>query len=286
MFLFLLWHFGWHEVYSAVRNAQLFPLCCSALLTLAGFWLRAWKWRWVIGPNSGAVAAFFLSKTAGSYSPARLGELAPLLLRQHRTPRMTAWILTDRVVEAGCTVVLGLIGAYVLGVSPKIWAVMIILGLILGLLTLFYLSGRSQRGVMQPDGGEKRASISRLRHLLRETGAEARRFTGYAHAIFLTTGLAKLTDILAVMLLIAAFGFDASFWMVCAARWAHAMVSAIPATPDATGVPFVAAAYVLNHYGGIPSETLIAAFALEVAIIHLALWASFFATAHGLHRRP
>jgi len=100
----------------------------------------------------------------------------------------------------------------------------------------------------------------------------------------LLTLTAKATDIIAVMCLCRAFGYAAGFLLVSAARCAHALVSALPLTPDATGVPYLAQAALLHREAGMPPEVLTAALALEALLIYGALHASAAAALWRTHQ--
>lgn len=285
-FAFLVWHFGWRDLLETLLSARLGPLIWMTVLIFAGFWIRAWKWRYALGPRRNAVGLFFLSKMGGNWTPGRVGELAPLLLRRHRNIRVTAWILADRVIEVALTLLLGLLGVAVLALIP-LPGIVALTGLalagVLAFAALLWFAGR-----LGPHRGAQTQPTWRGRVLtvflqLRE---ELLLLGGKTPIIVLVTLIAKATDLYAVVLLCAAFGFHVSFLLACAARCAHAIVAAAPITPDATGVPFVAAAYVFHEYAGMPGETLTAAFALEVAVINLALCISFLAATPDLRERP
>ncbi len=284
-FSFLVWHFGWRDLLDTLMDARVKPLVWMTVLIFAGFWIRAWKWRYALGPRKNAVGLFFLAKMGGNWTPGRIGELAPLLMRRHRNVRVTAWILADRVIEVALTLLLGLLGVAALRLLP--WPAVAALTL-LGALgaaafagVLWYagrLSGRRLAQLHDTWRGRLLTLFLRLREELWLLGAKT-------PVVVLVTLAAKATDLYAVVLLCAAFGFDVSFLLTCAARCAHAIIAAAPVTPDATGVPFVAAAYVFHEYAAMPYATLTAAFALEVAVINLALCISFIAATPDLRHR-
>jgi len=252
------------------------PLLAMAGLILAGFWIRAWKWHYAIGAGKQGVLLFFLAKTAGNWTPGRAGELAPLLLRRHRNARVAAWIGLDRLIEVAWTLGLGALGAFALGLfTPAVVGVLILLGaFIVGLVGYaWYRAGRSDA---QPIPRDREAGWrGRIAHIITQLRRELILFGGKIPLIMIVTAIAKLTDIYAVILLCEAFGYQPSFLLVCAARCAHGLVSANPLTPDATGVPFVAAGWLLHQYASIPGDTLTAALGLEVLVINAILWVCF-----------
>ncbi len=263
----LVWFFGWQELGGRLAGARKVPLFGMSVLILSGFWLRALKWHWALGPGGQGIGVFFLAKMAGNWSPGRAGELAPLLFRRHRSAGVAAWILVDRVIEAVTTLFFGVLGLSALGwISlPAACGIVFVTGVAM------LWTAQAVAGCRLP-GSILSHRLSHWAHLLQiEFGKIGRKMP----AIVLLTLVAKITDVVAVQWLCLAFGYDVSFLLVCAARCAHALVSAVPATPDATGVPYLAAAYVMNQYAGIPSSALAAALGLEVVVINLILALSF-----------
>jgi hypothetical protein len=278
----LVWFFGWGEIAERLAGASLVPLGWMTLLIVGGFWIRAWKWRYALGAGRSGVGLFFLAKMAGNWTPGRVGELSPLLLKAHRTVNVGAWIVADRVIEIVVTVGLGLVGLSLLGLLPTPVSVLLVVGGIVdggvGLWVVF-------RGALPKSWGARWGSATWRGRLVKLAGAlhaEFRLLGGKSVLIVVSTLVAKATDIWAVILLCRAFGFDVSFLLVCVARFAHALVSGVPVTPDATGVPFVAAAYFLHEHASIPYATLTAALGLEVVVINVVLYLSFLVGALDL----
>jgi hypothetical protein len=273
--VFLVWWFGWESLRDQVLAARPWPLAGMCVLILAGFWIRAWKWRYALGVGQQGIGLFFLAKMAGNWSPGRVGELSPLLLSRHRTPQVAAWIVADRVIEVASTLFLGLLGAVLLGLAPG-WMLVVmclVFAVLAGMTVWLLLSpGLIARWLPRVSEASRR---HRALQLLLEVHGEFRALGLKIPVIVVYTAIGKLTDIYAVVLLCAAFGYNVPFLLVCAARCAHALVAGIPVTPDATGVPYIAAAYLIHTHAGMPGEALTAALALEVAVINLLLWLSF-----------
>ncbi len=268
------WHFGWQNLAQLIRGASPVDLGLMTLLIVAGFWIRAWKWHYALGPGQQGVRLFFIAKTAGNLTPGRAGEFAPLLLRGHRNARVAAWIGLDRIIEVVWTLGLGFLGAAAIGLVP--WWIVVggtTVGVLL-LLVAWRVLGRVPFRAPSADG-ETATWPEKLSGMLHTLRKELVLFGPALPVVMVSTAVAKVTDIYAVILLCAAFGHTASFLVVCAARCAHALVSAVPVTPDATGVPFIAAAWCLNTYSAIPYDTLTAALGLEVIVINAILWACF-----------
>jgi hypothetical protein len=275
------WYFGFQDLGALLRGARKLPLGGMALLIIAGFWIRAVKWHFVLGPDQQGISLFFLAKTAGNWTPGRAGELAPLLLKRHRNARVAAWIGLDRLIEVAWTLGLGLAGALSLGlVSPLGGAGLGLVGASLSFFALYLTRRQGSIGLTRTET-ENPGWRARLSTMVLRVRLELLLFSRKLPGIMALTLVAKLTDIYAVVLLCQAFGYSAGLLLVCAARCAHGLVSAIPVTPDATGVPYVAAAWFLNQYAAIPFETLTAALALEAIVINAILWACFCLASAG-----
>ncbi len=272
------WRFGWTNLAGLIQGAALDQLAFMSALILAGFWIRAWKWHRALGPGRQGVRLFFIAKMAGNFTPGRAGELAPLLLTQHRNARVAAWIGLDRLVEVVWTLGLGVLGAAYIGVLPWWSVITMVCGGIAAAVLAYYALRRGWFRYQEVDQAERPMTWwGRAGRLLNNLRDEVTLFGNKMPLIMACTALAKATDIYAVILLCRAFSYDASFLLVSAARCAHALVSAVPVTPDATGVPFIAAAWCLNTYAQIPYDTLTAALGLEVIVINAILWACFCA---------
>jgi hypothetical protein len=267
---------GWASLVATLLDARPGPLCWMGGLIVAGFWLRALKWRHALGPGAHAVQLFFLAKVGGHWTPARLGELAPLLLRAHRSPRVGAWILADRVLEVYLTLWFGAVGLYATGLLSPAAAALLSLGGLAGLaLGTLVLRRSGLRLPGSPVPGAATAWRQRLGRMLGVLHGELQVLGARALGAGALTVLAKLTDFGAVVLLCRAFGHEVSMLLAASARCAHGLVSAVPVTPDATGVPFVAAAWVLHEFAQVPYAVLATALALELAVITLVLHACF-----------
>jgi uncharacterized protein (TIRG00374 family) len=88
------------------------------------------------------------------------------------------------------------------------------------------------------------------------------------------TVVTKCTDLLAVCLLFQGFGYAVSFSLAAVAKCALAIVSFLPITPPATGLPHVTQAGIMNAVEGIPYDVLAAAIGSEVVLVSVALWTS------------
>lgn len=272
----LLWRFEPGEVVLALREARWLPLGGVVALTVAGFWIRAWKWRHALGPRRHAIGLFYIAKMAGHWSPGRIGEFSPLLLQKHRNLRVATWIVADRAMEVATTLVFGLLGMTALHLAPWWVCLLLWVGAAVGLAFVVLLLLVENPIVKPKARWGHRPWAARLLRLLDGLHKESRRVGRRGPTLAAATVIAKVTDLYGVVLLCQAFGYSVSLVLVCVARCAHAIVSGVPITPDATGIPFAAAGYFLNVHGGMPVETLVAAFGIEVVIINVVLYASFF----------
>ena len=274
-FVFLLYYFGVRALWEAIRSASPLPLGLCVAVLLAGLWVRAWKWHYALGSGQQGVGLFFMAKMAGSWTPGRAGEFAPLLLKEHRTVAVTMWIVTDRVLEVWMTLAVGIWGAWYMGITPGQTGLALLAGGGVATLVLLLLVWR--RDWIQ--GLETRWAatplVGRCLSILSALHEEVRALRNKTFPIVVSTIFAKWTDLFVVILLCKAFGFNIQLALAGAVRCAHALVSAIPVTPDVSGAPYVAQAVLLHEYAAMPYEVLAAALALEAVMVYGVLYFSY-----------
>lgn len=260
------------------------PLWVAAMLATvtAAQWLRALKWRAALGPGASATSLYFLSRIGGAASPMRLGELAPLLLQRHRSPRVGGWIVLDRLLEMAATLGLGVAGFLAIGAGVARWFPVLLVA-VAGLVLLpswlmtrrRLLVGWARR--FKPGGRPRRA----LQFAAAASG-ELRKLGWFIPAAAGWTLAVTSIDLAAGILLYRGFGHELGFLTAAAAQCAHGLTALVPVTPNATGVPYLAAAGVLHEFGGIPTAVLAAAVPVAVAANTLAVWFSAGLALSGL----
>ena len=274
-FSFLIYHFGWATLWEALRSAQPIPLLGSVLLLLLGLWVRAWKWHHALGAGNQGVGLFFVAKMAGSWTPGRAGEFAPLLLKEHRTMTVTTWIVTDRVLEVWFTLAVGLLGVWWIGLTPGLLGVGLVAAGIAGTLAMGILVWRRDWLDALANRWSTTPVLGKTISILGTLHEKVRNLRSKMVLIAAVTLFAKWTDLLAVTLLCRAFGYTITLALAGAARCAHALISAIPITPDVSGAPYVAQAAMLHTYGAMPYAVLTAALALEATMVYGVLYGSY-----------
>lgn len=248
------------------------------LVDIAALWGRVLKWRLALGPGHNAAVLFFLAKAAGNASPGRVGELSPLLLRKHRSPRMAAWIVADRLLEMSATLGFGAAGLLLLRMpDPRLLAAVCAAMCLLVILPLLVLTRRRwfQRiAERTADGGR----IHRLATFIAEIGPELARLRRKTPLFGVMTVLTTYLDLAAGILLLFAFGQVITFALAATVQCAYALTSAVPITPGATGVPYIPAAVLLRKFGRVPYEVFVAGIGLRVVTSNLLFWGSFLAS--------
>jgi Lysylphosphatidylglycerol synthase TM region len=281
----IVWYVGWRRIQELAASMALGWFAGVVALETAGLWLRALKWRWVLGPRQNAVGVFFLSKGVGNLSPGRVGELSPLILKKHRNPKLAAWILMDRFLEAGIMLGLGVLGLATLRLSG-VWAA-VALGagccfLAVGPLLVLTRRGliealrrRTHDGTILRRGIELLASVSEAAVVLRAKAPIAAMLT-------IAAGLLELT---AGVFLYRSFGYSVNLAMTAVARSANGLAGALPFAPSVTGVPHLATGAVMHEVAGIPVDVLTTALALHLAAAHVLFWTSFGVGMMDLRKR-
>lgn len=280
-FVAAVWAIGWDEVRGAVARVDLRFIVGLMLVEAFALGLRALKWRIALGPGQNALRACFISKAGGNFTPGRVGEFSPLLLSSHRTARTGAWILLDRVLEASSTLFFGFIGlAMVLGLSRGggliVWIVVLFAGFAGGLFLL-----TRPRFIEYFRGFQSGNAVAvRVSTILFRVGEELRELGRPAPALTALSIVATMLDLVVGYLLYASFGFGVALTVLALAQLVHALATLFPLTPNATGVPYAAAAAVLNQVGGVPLEVAAAAVGVRMISGSAVFW-SWFAYAVG-----
>lgn len=252
LFAIVIWQVGWEKVSQALFSLDPRYFGAVVALMIGAAWFRAVKWRIVLGKGQNAAALLFLSKAVGNWTPGRVGELSPLLMRNHRKPRLAAWIVTNRLVEISTTLGLGLVGVLAFQFVNTLWAVLIVAALWAFLAAVFY--GFTRRHLFErlaehtPEGSRRRRFVN----FLAECSTEMLLFQRLLPLIVAMTLGASLIDLTASVLLFHAFGFSVSFMLIAAVKCASALLAAIPVTADATGAPLLLSGALLYQYAGIP----------------------------------
>ncbi len=286
LYLAIIAYIGWEDIGSALGDLDYRYLAALMLVEAIALGLRAWKWRIALGPNQKALRACFISKAGGNLTPGRIGELSPLLLEEHRSARVGAWIVLDRVLEASATLVLGLIGLIaVLGFAGggglTWWALAILL--LLGCAPYLFSNRKFMEALSSrfgPDG-----LIAQGFRLLRPESREMSALGPKTPVLVTLTMSATMLDIVIAYLLFMCFGIGVALTLLALAQLVHALVSVIPIAPNATGIPYAAAAAVLYETAGVPLEVLAIAVGLRFLLTSAVFWC-FFLGAVGAPRNP
>ncbi|MBN2308276.1 MAG: flippase-like domain-containing protein [Candidatus Hydrogenedentes bacterium] len=285
VYVLAIWFVGWQKLRDALAGLDVYLLLAVVGVELTGQWLRALKWRFALGRGSRAIGLFFLSRCAGYWMPMRMGELSPLLLKGHRTPRMGAWIVLDRILEVSVTLALGALGIIALGIPARGIAVaMGIVALAFVVVPMFlltrrklflWLAARTREGSLIQRGALFLAAI-------RDEMVAMRPKMPAAAAMTLAAGC---LDVCVGMLTYASFGHPLRFAVMAGAKCVHAIACAVPFTPNATGVPFFTSGLFLNQVGAVPASVIAAAIGVNLALVNTVFWTSAGLASLDLRRR-
>lgn len=254
-------------------------------ILMAGQWLRAYKWRVVLGPGKQAIGVHFLSKLGGNYTPGRIGEFAPLFLREHRSAALAAWIAADRILEILCTLIFGIGGVAAIGLSQGPALIVLVVGLGIGCTLFIVFLGHpawvNAVARILPACGRLQLIHDALRAVQQAYGAIRPRMPV---AAFITI-VAAAIDIAAGLTLFMAFGYALPFMLFAGIKCLYAIVAAIPWAPPASGLPMLSAAAVIHEAGNVPESVIIAAVGVNVVVTQAVFWLSFWAGTFGMTRR-
>jgi hypothetical protein len=267
VYLFAVWYFGWEKVRAALLGADPVLIVEAGLITVAAKLGRIAKWRVALGPNAHAVGLYFMSRVTGVWSPGRVGEFLPLLWRRHRTPRLGGWILLDRVMEIVAALTLGVVGlGFTHFVSRPMYVGIVVLTAAVCVMAIACLvQHRWLRAIAHrlPAGTKRRV----VAETIAETSAEIDAMRGMVPALIAMTVASKVGDLFQVVLIFRALGTSVSFMLVAAAKCALAIVSYLPITPVASGVPHAVQGWMMNQEAGVLPETVVASVGIEAALM-------------------
>lgn len=276
LYLGFVVYVGWEDVAIAVRQIAPMYLIVFVAAEISVLLIRIAKWKIVLPYEPGVVKLAFLSKAGGNLTPGRVGEFSPLLMERYRSSRTGAWIVLDRLFEAAATLVLGVLGLVaVLGVVQG-RVLLVISVLILGGIVLFCGVLVSPGTVRRLKGIELRfGPLKNLVSVLATVSAEFSKLRPRMPVVFGISILATGIDLVIGWLLYKSLGFDVAFAVLAVAQVTHAVTSVIPVTPNATGVPYAAAAAVLHEVGAVSLEALAVAVGLRMILGNAVFWVMF-----------
>lgn len=267
VYLGVAWYFGWGKVRDALLGADLRLVTAASAISVGATLARIAKWRLALGRDGNAVGLFFLSRATGVWSPGRIGEFLPLLWKRHRNARVGGWILLDRVLEIVASLALGVVGLGYTGlVTTPIYIVIAVatgLGCVAGMLLLARHDWMAAIARRFREG-------SRLRYVadaLTQTSVEICTLGPATPGLLGVTLAAKAADLYAVTLIFAALGTKVPFMLTAAAKCALALVSFVPVTPVATGVPHAVQGWMMHAEAGVPPEITVASVGIEAALM-------------------
>jgi len=280
----VVWVLGWRDVRDELLSAQFSLVFYSALIIVSATWLRAVKWRYALGKDSHAFSLYFLSKATGNWTPGRVGEFAPMALRNHRTPRVGAWILFDRIIEIIATLALGLYGLAMITLvsDEQFW--LVAAAIVVATAAGIYVLTRRQWFLAWADKCTDGSIFHKIFMLLAAVSVEFHRFGKSLPITGSITIFTKVVDLWAIVLMFKALGHSPSLALMAAAKCALAIVSFFPITPTSTFIPHGTQAWIMNQSAGIEKEVLAAGIGIEVLVVSVTFWLSFAIALPGIKK--
>jgi hypothetical protein len=214
-----------------------------------------------------------------------MGELSPLLIKEHRTPKMGAWIVVDRVLEISSTLVLGIIGLVALRIPMGKFMAALVAAACLFVFAPTVLLTQRRLFLWLADRAREGSVLHRSSMFLAAIREEVLAMKRRIAVAAVMTVVAGCMDVVAGMLLYAAFGEVLPFAAGAASKTIHVLTSAIPVTPNATGVPFATAGVFVNQVVGIPPHVIATAIPVGVVLINIVFWTSVGLASTDLRKR-
>ena len=271
----IVWYVGWDSFRAALASVRPIFLLWITLSMLAGIWLRVLKWRLALGLHPQIIPLYFMSKLAGNLSPSRIGELSPLLIRRHRTPQVAAWIVVDRLLEIAATLAFGAAGAVALGTHSRGMLPMVAVAAVLLIVLPVFLITRRNLFLwlvrLTPEASAPHAMAT----FLADATDEVRLLRPKLPLAGTLTVIATGIDIFTGMLAYRSVGYTLPLALLTASQCMHALLSAVPFLPNATGIPYAAVGVLINRVAGVPYETLAAMITVYfLLLMNAVFWAS------------
>lgn len=277
LYVGFLFYVGWDDIGSALQHVEYPFLIGLVLVEIVALGVRIVKWHLALRPEAHITRLAFISKAGGNLTPGRLGEFSPLLFKDTRSSKVGAWILLDRLLEATATLLLGLIGfVAVLGIAQGNAILYASLFLLTGIVIVSY-------GLMQERYlkrllplRERVPFFKRPLDLLLSISGELQLLRPKIPVLALLSLVATLLDILVAWCICRSLGFDVGAGVLALTQVTHAVVSVIPFTPNATGLPYMAAATILYQFGGVSEGALAVIVVLRTLLANMTFWSLFF----------
>lgn len=270
----VVWYFGWRQVRDALLGADVRWVAVAATIYAASTWTRIFKWRYALGSEHQPVGLYFLSKATGLWSPGRMGEFLPLLWRRHRKARIGGWILLDRVVEVIVTLALGVLGLGMLRLLDPLAFLGVLAAVAAASAFAVYVITRRDLLQRWSDRFAHRPRLGAALGVLAQTSGEIRGFRASLPVVSALTLTSKAADFYAVALIFRGLGYNIGFMLTAAAKCALAIVSFLPVTPVATGVPHAVQGWIMNEVAAVPPEVIVASVGIEAALLLVVFWTS------------
>lgn len=286
LYLAFILYIGLGKMAGAFASIDFRMLLGMILVTACSMWIRAVKWRIVLGKGRNAIGLYFVSKLGGEFSPGRVGELAPLLLPKHRTSRIGAWIVLDRLMESGATVGLGILGLLFLGLRDINLLVLFCTAIVILIICPLIALTRRNVFLWVESKTHEGSLINRGAHLMVRISTEIFELGRILPVALCMTLFTTSLDLVASMFLYLCFGYHVTFALLAVVQCAHGLTTIIPLTPNATGVPYLVAAGLLYEIGGVPKEALAASVAVSLGVNTLVFFTSVAIGLLDLKHRP
>lgn len=192
----------------------------------------------------------------------------------------------DRLLEAGTTLTLGLVGLFAVSLTQRNALLPWIAGVLVCVAAVAY-------------GLTRRRLLNRIAHAVREgsllqrglgilasMSVEMVRFGSKAPLLAAITFVAKCMDVAVSFLLYLSFVAWVPLAVLALAQCVHVLTSMVPITPNATGIPYAATAAFLYQVVGVTPEVLAVAIPVRVIAGSLVFWPSLWLGMFVVGRPP
>ncbi|HUI90806.1 MAG TPA: lysylphosphatidylglycerol synthase transmembrane domain-containing protein [Chitinivibrionales bacterium] len=267
---------NWKIVWTVLGSMKALPLIECVLLMIFSFGVGIFRYKLIIGasiPLKEVAYVYFLSKTGGSLTPARLGDFAPFLLKEYRVKEIGLAIIVDKMVEFYMQLLFGVIGLLVLQ-NLSLTGILFSCSVFTGISGAFFLLGNNAfwRAVLQRilDGLEHechgtffslRKAFCTLLSFAEKVSYEVKKLGKRYFVIMALSIISYIFLVVLTRILLEESSAHISIFLLFEMITLSGVIMVLSFVPLGLGITEVTLLYLLHHYG--VTKEAFAAFAVS-----------------------
>ncbi len=245
----ILYWLGFENTGKALSEANAPRLGAAIGIYLLCTGVRLWKWSIMLAPafSMREVALMFCSsKALGGILPGRVGELAPLLRTEFRTPQVAAAIAVDRLLEIMGTTLVAVLGCQLFSIWSGRIVYFLLAFAVAAIAVLFQLLLRPGLWKACAAFTSQWPRISRYARLLPDISQASLDFGAKYYLLSVLSVLASAADILFCQCLLWSVGAVVSWSLLAVLNFLYCAIALLSITPGGIGISDLVVLYLLN----------------------------------------